>query len=478
MRNILFITMDQLRKDTLGFEQTFPVKTPVIDRLAENGTVFDNAYCTNPLCVPARASIMTGKFSCQLNNYYNDQDWDDALPTLAGELSRNGYHTVSVGKMHFRPERKYYGFDKRIADNDTDYPLYLKRNNVKPDDLRGKNWEEYVKNSFGTKPTGVPMEHYLPVFITNNGLHELDLIAQRRECRPGGNEPFFMWLSYVLPHTPVNPPEPYFSMYRPEDIPPPVKGEHERLKFSGQVKRWHDQWDFLDDEWTQKIRAQYMGCVTLVDDQLARIMDKLKELDLFDSTLIVISSDHGDYLGDHFMMQKGFFHDCSAKIPLIFHGPDIPAGQRLEELASQADIMPSLLDYCGLIYRPADDGTKTVYNNGHPTGITESVSLLPWISKGEGNPERTILCESGIHGLSVMLRKGKQKFNYYDDTGTVDSFDLEKNPDEMQDQCREFPDKNGLPEDFRDKLDTVLNTLAPHREKKYYFKGKLRPMFT
>ena len=121
--------------------------------------------------------------------------------------------------MHFRPARKCYGFDKRVADNDTDYPLYLKRRNIEPKKLRGKTREESVKINFGAQPTEIPMEHYLPVYITNNGLHELDLIARRRECRPGGNEPFFMWLSYLLPHTPVNPPEPYFSMYQPGRCP-------------------------------------------------------------------------------------------------------------------------------------------------------------------------------------------------------------------------------------------------------------------
>ena len=221
-----------------------------------------------------------------------------------------------------------------------------------------------------------------------------------------------------------------------------------------------------------------MGCVTLVDDQLARIIEKLKELGLYENTLIVISSDHGDYLGDHFMMQKGFFHDCSSKIPLILHGPDIPAGQRLAELASQADLMPTLLDYCGLIYRPRDDGTGTYFETERTPGIAESISLLPWINCGKGDAERMLLCESGIQGLSIMLRQGNQKFNYYDDTGSVDCFDLETDPNELDDQGQNFPDKNALPKKFYDNLNTVLATLEPHRQKEYFFKGKFRPMFT
>ncbi len=478
MRNILFITMDQLRKDALGFEGVFPVKTPVIDELAAKGTVFDNTYCTNPLCVPARASIMTGKYSCQIGNYYNDQNWDDSLPTLPGELSKNGYFTISVGKMHFRPGRKYYGFDKRVADNDTDYKLYLQRNNIKPDKPSGTSWEELVKHSFGTKPTNIPMEHYLPTYITRTGLHELDLLAQRRECKPGGNEPFFMWLSYLLPHTPVNPPEPYFSMYAPEDVPPPVRSESEQARYSNQLKYWRDQWVFCDDEWTAKIRAQYLGCITLIDDQLNKIIAKLKELDLYDNTLIVLSSDHGDYMGDHYMMQKSFFHDCSAKVPLIFCGPDIPAGLKINELANHADLMPTLLDYCGLIYRPHDDGTQTDYDDGTGTGITDNISLLPWISNGQGDGERAMLCESGIGGLSIMVRRKNLKINYYDDTGEIDFFDLEKDPGELNNDHKRFSSIEELPAEFREDLQEVLKTLEEHRSKQYFFKGRLRPMFT
>jgi len=472
LRNILFITADQLRHDALGFRGVFPVRTPNIDALAANGAVFENAYCPSPLCVPSRASIMTGKYPCDIGVYYNDQAWDDVLPTMPGELSKNGYFSISVGKMHFRPARKYFGFDKRCADNDSDYPLYLKRLGLSDDTIAA--WLGKKDGAFSTKPTPAPMEHYLPVYITNRAIQELDLIAQRRECGPGGNEPFFMWYSFLLPHTPCTPPEPYFSMYSPDEIPPPVRDERELAAFAPPVQRWRDAWRFLDEEWVRKFRAQYMGCVTLVDEQVGRVIDRLKELGLYDNTLIVFSSDHGDYLGDHFMMQKGFFHDCSAKVPLILHGPDIPNGGRVSETVSLIDLMPTLLDYCGLAPRRFDDTTRTAI--ALDGDVSDGVSLLDAFRQGL-DPQRVVVSESGIHGLSIMLRHEDTKIVYYDRTQRFDRFDLAADPNELNNTGQDLAMED-LPEPFRATLNDVLSRLAKYRDKTYYFKAKVRPMFT
>jgi len=468
MRNILFITADQLRHDALGFRGVFPVRTPNIDALVRGGTAFENAYCPSPLCVPSRASIMTGKYPCDMGVYYNDQAWDDALPTLPGELSKNGYWSVAVGKMHFRPGRKHFGFDKRCADNGTDYPLYLKRLGIPKDEPRTP--EERKHFAYATRPTTVPLAHYLPVYTTDRAIHELDLIARRRECGPGGNEPFFMWYSFLLPHTPCTPPEPYFSMYSPDELPPPVRDEKETSAFAPPVQRWLGAWRFLDDAWTARIRAQYLGCVTLVDEQIGRVLGHLKRLGLYDNTLIVLTSDHGDYLGDHYMHQKAFFHDCSAKVPLILYGPDIPGGKRVMENVSLIDLMPTLLDYCGLAPRRFDDTTGTEADLDDETSDACSLLAAP-------DPERVVVSESGIHGLSVMLRHRDEKIVYHDATRQFDRFDLAADPDELNNLGASLTVDN-LPDPFREALCNVLDRLAPYRGETYYFNGKVRPMFT
>lgn len=474
MRNILLITMDQLRHDTLGFRGCFPVRTPNLDRLAAEGTVFAAAYTPSPICVPARAALMTGLLPCDTGVYYNDGFWADALPTLPGLLSNNGYYTLAVGKMHFRPNRRYGGFDKRCADNDTDYPLYLARNGISPHPPYG-SMQEMCNHAFTTQPTHLPLDHYLETYITDRTLAELDRIVQRRDCRPGGNEPFFLWQSFVLPHTPCNPPEPWFSMYDPADLPPPVRDERELAAFAPEMLRWRDSWAFLDDAWTRKIRAQYLGCVSLVDELIGRTLDRLRELDLLEHTLVVFTTDHGDYLGDHFMMQKGFFHDCAAKVPLILHGPDIPAGRSVSEPCSLIDLLPTLLDYCDLAPARYDDATNT--RQPLPGLTPDGASLLNAFRAPGLDPDRVVISETGIHGLAVMGRHRHMKAVYYDRSQRLDLFDLEQDPDEL---CNLGPGKAlaDLAAPLRDGIQEALRRSARFRGDSYYFKGKTRPLFT
>jgi arylsulfatase len=473
MRNILFITADQFRADCLGSAGVFNVRTPNLDALVEEGASFSNAYCSYPMCVPARASLMNGLYNCDNGVYYNDQGWDDTLRTLPGELSANGYHSVAVGKMHFRPDRKYYGFDKRCADSGTDYQLYLQRNGIEKDGPQNELERKYY--TFKTRPTTVPLEHYLPVYITDRAISELDLITSRRDCQPGGNEPFFMWHSFLLPHTPCDPPEPYFSMYDPNDIPPPVRDEKELASFSPEVKRWHEGWHFMDDEWVRKMRAQYLACCTLVDDQIGRVINHLKKLDIYDNTLIVFSSDHGDYMGDHSMMQKAFFHDCSARVPLVFRGPDIPSGQVIEENVSHIDLMETLLDYTDLKMKHKDDvgGKKIVLGEEQGDGV----SMLSAFDGTGLDPERVVVSESGIHGLSVMLKHRDMKYVYYYDSESFDYFNLTEDPDELNNLGAGVT-RDSLPPPVSEMLASVLERAGKHRDQSYYFKGKIRPMFT
>ncbi|MHC4873059.1 MAG: sulfatase family protein [Planctomycetota bacterium] len=469
MRNILLITADQLRYDCLGYRGVFPVKTPNLDKLAADGTIFENTYCSNPLCVPARASIMNGKNCYDHGVYYNDQGWSDELDTIPGVLSKNGYHTVSVGKMHFMPARKHYGFDKRIADNSTDHKNYLERKGLSENKPPIKSKQDAYDWTFRDVPTDLPDEDYLPFYVTESAVNELDLINHRRNCHPGGNEPFFMWLSYLLPHVPCTPPEPYFSMYKPEDMPPLIKSEEELNTFSRQVTGWKDEWSFITDEHAQKLRAQYLGCITLVDDMIGKVIDKLKELGLYDNTLIVFTSDHGDYMGDHYMQQKAFFHDCSSRIPFFFTGPDVGKGKVVHELVSQIDLLPTILDYCGLILE----------QKGIEVDITTSdaISIKGALEGGELSKDRTMISESGILGYSVMMRQGTTKINFYEDTGEVDIFDLENDPHELNNLGKDKT-VNDIPGHFQKVLKDILRKIDKHRDMTYYHNGKRREMFS
>jgi len=478
MNNILFIMADQIRFDALGFMHKFPVKTPNIDRLAENGAVFNNAYCSNPLCVPARASIMTGVNSYDHGVYYNDQNWPDEMATFADKLAKNCYYTTLIGKTHFFPPRKSAGFQKMVLPED--YSHYLKKRELAKKRIPGSVSDlDSLNRAYPIEPTDTPFERYRPVYYTDRAIHELDLISRRRECDDQGNEPFLMKVSYSLPHTPCNPPEPYFSMYQPEDLPPPVATEQELNHFSLQMKEFYKIWNQMDPERLLKNRAQYFGCVTLIDEQIGRILDKLEEAGVYDNTLIILTADHGDHLCDHHLQQKASFYEASVRVPLIFAGPGIPKAKVVEENVSHIDVFPTLMDFCHLAMpRRRDASGNLIYRD---TDESDAMSLMPYFSdQDEVNPDRIIISENAIRGQRFMLKKGDTKINYYvnpDAENEWDYYDLQDDPDELNNRGRSFS-VHDLEPDMREQFDKVLEKSRRHASGHYYFQGKVRPMFT
>lgn len=473
MRNILLITADQFRYDMLGILGVHPVQTPTLDRLAAEGTRFDRAYCPYPLCVPARASIMTGLRACDHGVYYNDQGWSNALPTLPGRLAENGYYTTEVGKTHFYPRRRHAGFH-RVWETDVAYIRELEARGL----TRYNVAERHGKygSAFKTTPTHLPPEMHLTIRTTDVALDELGTIAARRRCRQFGYEGFFMWLSYFSPHVPCDPPEPYFSMYDRGSLTPFVRNEGELETFSAPLKRSRDEWRFMDDAWMAKLRAQYMGDVTLVDHQIARVLEKLDELQLRDNTLIVFTADHGDYLGDHWLQQKGFFHDPSARIPLLFNGPGIAAGQVVDGLASLLDLYPTLLDYEELWMPPVrDPAGRLVYQNAEEM---PGLSLLPILNgMHPADPERVVISESAMYGRHLMIRYRNLKYNHYFTTNEWDVFDLDADPNELRNLRGEMR-LTDLPAPMQAAFAEVSGRTERWEDGFYHWNGKLRPMFT
>ena len=479
MNNILYIMMDQLRFDALGYKGKFPVKTPNIDALAASGTSFDNAYCSNPVCVPARASLMTGVNSYEHGIYYNDQNWPELMPTYAEKLAANCYYTTLIGKTHFHPRRKSAGFQKMVLPED--YSYYQKKRGMekKKNPNRTVSGLNDLNNAYPIEPTDTPFEHYRPVYYTDRALHELDLIAQRRECHDEGNEPFLMQLSYSLPHTPCNPPEPYFSMYGKDDIPAPNATEEEIDDFSIQMKQFHAIWDQMDKERLLKNRAQYFGCVSLIDEMIGRVIQKLKDLNIYDNTLIILTSDHGDHLCDHHLQQKAFFYECSAKVPFIFSGPGIPQGKTVNENVSHIDLYPTILEYCQLsMPKRRDSEGNLIYVD---TYETDNMSLIPYFTSDEPvNPDRIIISENAIHGQRFMLKKGDVKINCYinkDADNEFDYYNIKDDPDEQNNMGKSFS-VNDLEPDMKEQYDRVLQETKKLESGHYFFQKKIRPMFT
>jgi arylsulfatase A-like enzyme len=307
-------------------------------------------------------------------------------------------------------------------------------------------------------------------------LEELKVIAERRRCRQFGYEGFFMWLSYLSPHVPCDPPEPYFSMYDRKKLTPFVRNKKELENFSAPLKRSRDEWRPMDDEWMYKLRAQYMGDVTLVDHQIKRVLDILDDLHLRDNTLIVFTADHGDYLGDHWLQQKGFFHEPSVRVPLIFNGPGVSAGQISKGPATLLDLYPTILDYEDL-WMPTlrDSKGSLIYQNAEEM---PGLSLLPVLEGAQqADMDRVVISESAIYGQHLMIRYRNMKYNHYFNTNEWDVFDLDTDPGELRNMRNEMRLAD-LPAPMQAAFADISSRMERWKDGSYFFNGKLRPMFT
>lgn len=479
MNNILFVMSDQFRADALGLMNRFPVKTPNLDRLAGEGTRFNNAYCANPVCCPARASLMTGCYSYDHGVYYNDQNFPRSMETLPGMLAENGYYTVHIGKKHIHPERRAIGFHKLVLKQKA-APFGRRQGGANTASVGSWHAVDALNRGYPVEPSTQPLEAFEPVVCVETAMHELDWIRERRDCTATGSEPFFMKVSLSKPHNPCNPPEPYFSMYAPEDLPPPVATDDEISRFSPQLKQWYDIWKQMDPDRLLRHRAQYFGTVTLVDAQIGRLIAKLEQLGIRENTLIVFTADHGDALCDHHLQQKAFFYDPMVRVPFIFAGPGIPDGQVVEENVSHIDLFPTVADFCGLRMPMRRNSTGTLIYPDCEEG--DARTLAPYfLNPGQPvEPNRIVIAENAMFGQRLMLKQGTTKVNTYVEANAhlrFDRYDLAADPDELDNQGVGM-DSDDLTPELRQGLAQVLDKQAGHRDRHYYFQGKVRPFFT
>jgi len=389
--NVLLITSDQQHWNTLG--QLNPeVQTPALDKLAEEGTTFTRAYCPNPTCTPTRGTLITGKYPSQHGAYSLGTKVPETEPTIGDILRGNGYRTALVGKAHFQPLRgtdefpslesypilqdldfwqnfddPFYGFDHvELARNHTDeahvgqhYALWMEEKGL-------DNWRDYFRS-----PTGNNDSQHRKWLIPEQ-YHYNTWIAERTNALMSEfndkDESFFMWASFFDPHPQYLVPEPWDTMYDPNDITVPslVPGEHDNNPPQfGLTQQSDPDFSMYDepngssqhglkshlqdrDELAKDI-ACYYGMVSCMDKYIGQIIDHLDNLGLAENTLVVFTSDHGHYYGHHGLIAKGPFHyDDGIRVPMIARLPNkIPAGKHSHTLQTLVDYAPTFLEYCG-----------------------------------------------------------------------------------------------------------------------------------
>jgi arylsulfatase len=340
--NVLLITNDQLRADCLGAMGNRVIRTPNLDRLAAEGTIFEQYYAQCPQCVPSRAAMHTGRYPHVNRTPSNSFRLPDTELTLATILGKQGYTTAVIGELPLAPTNLLAGF-QQVAAGFTEYQAALLTAGYT---LKGVAHAAAVKKEFQAVPAPWPDEVDESAFFAGRAI---DFLRAHRD------KPFFLHVNYRRPHHPFDPPAPFDTMYSGAAFPASHKREGEmKNKPPGQQKFIETSIGFdlrtLTESDLNRIKSYYYGMISENDKYIGKILDHLRESGLQDRTLVIFNADHGEMLGDHGLLYKGgFMYDEVVRVPLILRAPGkVAAGKRVKALAEQIDLAPTVLELLGL----------------------------------------------------------------------------------------------------------------------------------
>ncbi len=416
--NFVVIQTDQMSAKALSVYGHKIVKTPNIARLANSGTVFENAYCNFPLCVPSRASMLAGRYANSIGVFDNATEMPASVPTLAHYLRHLDYHTVLAGKMHFVGPDQLHGFNERIT---TD--IYPSNFAWTPDWLVGERY----------RPTGINMRAVVDAGVCTRSLQidydeEVEFASIQKLydlARYNQDQPFLLWISFTHPHSPYVITQNYWDRYSHDDIDMPAVAKME-LDEMDTMSRWlhyahggdlHD----VTDEHVRTARHAYYGMCSYMDDKVGRILETLKQLNLDSTTAVVFTSDHGEMLGERGMWFKQSFFEWSATVPLIISVPGLQAKSRVSELVSLVDLLPTFVELAD------QNRAKNIELE------LDGNSLLPLMSE-QINWNNEVISEytgEGVNTPCRMIRRDGMKLIYVHQHG-MQLFDLNKDPLETE----------------------------------------------
>ena len=462
--NILFITSDQQHWNTIG-AFNHEIKTPNLDRLVKSGTYFDRAYTVNPTCTPARASFITGKYPSQHGAWSLGTKLMENEHTVGEDFRAHNYRTALIGKAHFQPLRgteeypsleacpvlqdlnywkkrtsDFYGFDTiRLARNHTTEPWVGQHYAIWMEENGLENWRDFFR-----PPTGNLDDTIKYVWKIPEQYHYNTWIAEETnrllESYKKNSENFFLWASFFDPHPHYFVPEEWVSVYDPEKltIPCMTEGEHDHASpfvrltqeknpdISTYKKSGYNLIGLFshlhDKEVLKRQIAIYYSMISLMDKYIGIILDKLDELGLTEITLILFTTDHGHLYGHHGLINKGpFSYEDMIKIPWIASFPGhIPAAKISSAIQSTVDIMPTILDYCGIRIPDgvAGKSQKDVWN-ARKDGVRDYAICEHNLERGSINM-KTYICEQ--YKLTVYLNmEFGELYDLHSDPGEINN---------------------------------------------------------
>lgn len=467
--NVLWIMADQLRFDYLSCYGHPHLHTPHIDALAARGVRFTNAYVQSPVCGPSRMSAYTGRYVRSHGSTWNGMPLRVGEPTLGDHLRDAGARAVLVGKTHMTADAEglaWLGIDPTseigVRVSQCGFEAFERDDGLHPDSPR-QNWSAYddylvalgfssdnpwedfansgldddgellsawlLKNS--RLPANVPEEHSETAYMTDRAI---DFMTEAQK----DGRPWMCHLSYIKPHWPYIVPAPYHDMYNETHIVPPVRSKAEfetdhplmRAYLEARVCK-----SFSRDHVREHVIPAYMGLIKQLDDNLGRLFKWMDEAGLSESTIVAFTSDHGDYMGDHWMGDKDFYHEMAVKVPLIIRDPRPEAngtrGTVCDKLVEMIDLAPTFMNALGCPAKPH---------------VIEGRDLTPILHDQQGFSRHYAISEHDYHwsdmaralgqpqedAHTVMIFDGRWKYIRCEGFRPV-LFDLETDPHELID---------------------------------------------
>lgn len=467
-RNILFIMCDQLRADYLGCTGHPTIRTPNIDALAAKGVIFAKAFCQAPVCGPSRMSFYTGRYMHSHGSTYNGVPLNVGEQTLGNYMRTLGVTTGLIGKTHMTADRqgmKRLGVDPQSDDgilaSQCGFEPWERDDGLHPDAGTDPNlaYNQYLRSqgydgdnpwhSFANSgidedgniasgwylrnahlPARVDKSHSETAYMTDLAMEKITDL---------GETPWCLHLSYIKPHWPYMAPAPYHNMYTASDILPPNRSPDEKQHPHPVIEAFmqhEESQNFSDDAKRNHVIPAYMGLITEIDDNMGRLMTFLESQGRLEDTLIVFTSDHGDYLGDHWLGEKEMFHEESLAIPMIVYNPDKSAdtmrGSKVSTMVEAIDLIPTFIEALG---------GESQYH------VLEGRSLVPLLNNPKVTDWRdTVFSEADYawrgarlsldlapdQTRAYMVRTERWKFIFHDHFDPQ-LFDLKEDPKELYD---------------------------------------------
>lgn len=482
---------DQLRWDYLSCYGHPHLHTPNIDRMASRGVRFDKAYVQSPVCGPSRASFYTGRTVFSHGATWNNVPLPVGEWTLGDYLIPAGIRTAVVGKTHMVPDEEgmarlglnksadigllvsHAGFDPYERDDGL-HPTGMLRKRARSlaynewlneKGYEGENpWNDYANSAQGANgellsgwylensnlPARVREEHSETAYMTDRAIQYIE---------EQGDEPWLCHLSYIKPHWPYIAPAPYHDMYGPDTWLPVHRDECEKVSANPVFKAFTDMrvsQVFSRPEVRDTVMPAYMGLIKQIDDHLGRLFSWMEDTGRDKDTMIVITSDHGDYLGDHWMGEKELFHECSVRIPLIIVDPrpeaEATRGTSSDALVEAIDMVPTFVEAAGEIpaYHRLEGKSLQPLLFGSATGddmwrdaVFSEIDYAAYESQ-------EILNSDIDRSRGYMLRTRRWKYVHFT-SFPPQLFDLQNDPDEFHDLAQD-PAHTGVCDDMHRRL--------------------------